>query len=84
MSNLEGSAAPRARAVEQTVYRYQVRGSDLCCPGCNQPLDGRHDVLCYEYAKVRQHLRNHITDGHWHDECAYCLRRRREGGNGVG
>ena len=31
---------------------------------------------------VEEHLR-HLDDGHWHDRCRYCLRRRREGGTGV-
>jgi hypothetical protein len=25
----------------------------------------------------------HMTDGHWHDHCRFCLRRREKGGNGV-
>lgn len=29
------------------------------------------------------HLRDHLTDGRWHDDCRYCLRRRSEGGSGV-
>jgi len=32
---------------------------------------------------IDEHLR-HMTDGRWHDECRYCLKRRREGGTGVG
>ena len=29
-----------------------------------------------------EHLR-HMTDGHWHDGCWYCLRRRDQGGTGI-
>lgn len=30
-----------------------------------------------------EHLRNHLTDGWWHDDCKFCLRRRRYGGTGL-
>ena len=30
----------------------------------------------------REHLR-HMTDGLWHDDCKFCLRRRRRGGTGL-
>jgi hypothetical protein len=30
----------------------------------------------------REHL-DHMTDGHWHDNCPYCLRRREKGGTGL-
>lgn len=29
-----------------------------------------------------EHLR-HMTDGTWHDECRFCIYRRRHGGNGI-
>jgi len=32
---------------------------------------------------LREHLESHITDGKWHDQCPYCLKRRRFGGTGV-
>jgi hypothetical protein len=25
----------------------------------------------------------HMTDGHWHDDCRYCLQRRVTGGTGI-
>lgn len=31
---------------------------------------------------IAEHLR-HMTDGHWHDRCRFCLRRRAKGGTGV-
>lgn len=31
----------------------------------------------------REHLREHLTDGRWHDDCGLCLRRRRHGGTGI-
>jgi hypothetical protein len=31
---------------------------------------------------VKEHL-SHMTDGRWHDDCWYCLRRREKGGTGV-
>lgn len=34
-------------------------------------------------AAIAEHLRDHLTDGQWHDSCQYCKRRRRYGGNGV-
>lgn len=34
-------------------------------------------------ALLREHLRDHLTDGFWHDRCRYCLRRRRFGGTGA-
>jgi hypothetical protein len=30
----------------------------------------------------REHL-NHMTDGRWHDDCPFCLRRRVKGGTGL-
>jgi hypothetical protein len=30
----------------------------------------------------REHLA-HLTDGHWHDSCRFCLRRREKGGTGL-
>jgi hypothetical protein len=33
--------------------------------------------------EMREHLRNHLTDGRWHDSCKWCYRRRVEGGTGV-
>lgn len=33
-------------------------------------------------AALREHLRIHLTDGSWHDNCGYCLRRRVHGGTG--
>lgn len=30
----------------------------------------------------REH-RGHLTDGLWHDDCWWCLRRRRLGGTGM-
>jgi hypothetical protein len=30
----------------------------------------------------REHL-NHMTDGRWHDNCRFCLRRREKGGTGL-
>ena len=35
------------------------------------------------YRLLIDHLVSHLTDGFWHDECRYCLARRRWGGNGV-
>jgi protein gp37 len=29
------------------------------------------------------HLASHLTDGLWHDACAFCVNRRRHGGTGV-
>lgn len=34
-------------------------------------------------ALTREHLRYHLTDGHFHDSCPYCLIRRRHGGTGT-
>lgn len=36
-----------------------------------------------EELAVKDHLRNHLTDGHWYDDCQYCLNRRERGGTGV-
>lgn len=33
--------------------------------------------------RLREHLRDHLTDGYWHDGCPYCRRRRIKGGTGV-
>jgi hypothetical protein len=33
-------------------------------------------------AEHREHL-SHMTDGHWHDNCPYCLRRRQKSGTGL-
>jgi hypothetical protein len=54
------------------------------CANCGEPIGGRHGPSCYEVAKARQHCRDHLTDGRWHDECSYCLRRRVHGGTGIG
>ncbi len=35
-----------------------------------------------EIAKEK-HLRDHLTDGHWHDDCVYCHERRLHGGTGL-
>jgi hypothetical protein len=35
------------------------------------------------YGLIFDHLVSHLTDGWWHDECRYCLARRRHGGTGV-
>lgn len=32
---------------------------------------------------IAEHLRDHLTDGVWHDRCGFCLNRRRNGGTGV-
>lgn len=32
---------------------------------------------------VTEHLRDHLTDGCWHDDCEFCLRRRVHGGTGI-
>ena len=29
-----------------------------------------------------EHVR-HMTDGHWHDDCRFCLQRREKGGTGL-
>ena len=31
----------------------------------------------------KEHLRHHITDGRWHDDCPWCRERRVHGGTGV-
>lgn len=36
-----------------------------------------------DLARIREHLDSHLTDGHWHDGCVYCERRRRIGGDGL-
>lgn len=36
----------------------------------------------HEAEKV-EHLRYHLTDGRWHDDCQWCRRRRVFGGTGV-
>jgi len=33
--------------------------------------------------RVRAEHHDHLTDGYWHDGCAFCQRRRREGGTGI-
>lgn len=30
-----------------------------------------------------EHLRQHLSDGRWHDGCRWCLRRRVHGGTGL-
>lgn len=35
------------------------------------------------HPKIADHLRDHLVDGRWHDECPYCERRRVHGGTGV-
>jgi hypothetical protein len=32
---------------------------------------------------LTEHLRDHLTDGRWHDSCRWCLRRRVHGAAGV-
>lgn len=32
---------------------------------------------------VDEHLRVHLADGQWHDDCPYCVRRREQSGTGV-
>ena len=34
-------------------------------------------------AAALHHLRDHLTDGAWHDRCQFCLNRRVYGGTGV-
>lgn len=29
------------------------------------------------------HLRWHLSDGRWHDDCRFCIHRRKHGGLGV-
>lgn len=36
-----------------------------------------------EYAARTEHLREHLTDGRWHDDCFYCRHRRIRSGNGT-
>lgn len=36
-----------------------------------------------DLALVDEHMHDHLTDGHWHDSCPYCLDRRQRGGTGV-
>lgn len=67
----------------QVVLREQCNGRTLACINCNRLVGDAHHILCYEYAKARTHLRDHLTDGHWHDECLYCQRRRAHGGTGL-
>lgn len=45
----------------------------------NGPIPNDFDALM----AVHNHLRDHLTDGHWHDACRWCLRRRVHGGNGT-
>lgn len=33
-------------------------------------------------ARAERH-RSHLTDGQWHDDCDFCLERRRHGGDGI-
>lgn len=40
-------------------------------------------VAARAVAAEREHLRVHITDGRWHDDCAWCRERRIHGGTGV-
>lgn len=56
-----------------------VRG----CANCGAAIGEIHGVACYEAAKARQHIAEHLTDGHWHDNCTYCQHRRRHGGDGL-
>lgn len=35
-----------------------------------------------EYTAIADHLW-HLTDGHWHDGCRWCLQRRVKGGDGL-
>jgi len=33
--------------------------------------------------RCQEHLDRHLTDGQWHDDCIWCLERRKKGGTGV-
>lgn len=47
------------------------------CPG------GHHDDRTCTADSFTPHLDHHLTDGRWHDDCRWCLRRRIWGGNGT-
>jgi hypothetical protein len=41
-------------------------------------------LMHLDYAiTAEDHLRWHLTDGRWHDDCRWCLERRVHGGTGV-
>jgi hypothetical protein len=44
-------------------------------------VNDRNKMPVYS-ADQAEHLR-HMTDGHWHDRCPYCVARRSEGGTGL-
>ena len=47
-------------------------------------LRDEHDRLIAEgVANVIGVHRDHMTDGHWHDDCWFCIQRRRKGGTGI-
>lgn len=52
------------------------RGYEGPCWGPTQ------DEVTQAKSEVTEHLR-HMTDGYWHDDCRWCLRRRRHGGTGL-
>ena len=37
----------------------------------------------YKVVRAVNEHRNHMTDGRWHDDCRWCLRRRVHGGDGL-
>lgn len=45
--------------------------------------EGETPYIETEEGKRSEHLRQHLSDGFWHDDCPYCLRRRRHGGTGL-
>ncbi len=59
-------------------YVDQLRAALDAQPGDAEQAGGQSAA-----ALESEHLRNHLTDGVFHDRCQFCLNRRTQGGTGV-
>lgn len=55
---------------------------ELDCASCSE-CHWQARISGAWYIDITDHLRSHLTDGHWHDRCPYCRHRRVHGGNGI-
>lgn len=62
----------------------EVGHSSMTCPSLPSERDWLDGVdPATEDRLLADHIRNHLTDGQWHDSCPYCRHRRVHGGNGI-
>jgi hypothetical protein len=67
----------RSLAVEEVdrLHRYTMEFSS--CPEAHAVEYDEEELT------ITDHLRDHLTDGRFHDGCRYCHRRRLDGGTGL-